>query len=153
MKVARVTLIAAVLAGLAACGDGNIAVRNGPQAVHPSPSALAQGKPISAVAAPMAALASGSAQQSETKFIFDTYCADGLNNNSRVTAVIASGQFGTSQFGKLPVAGFEDLVFIFYKLKSGSAQIGFGSRGGTENYCVAVDGTRTGKEYYISGPS
>ena len=28
---------------LAACGGGEIVVRDGPQAVHPSPSALAQG--------------------------------------------------------------------------------------------------------------
>jgi hypothetical protein len=149
MKVMRSSVVAAMFAALTAC-SGSVDVRDGPQAVHPSPSALAQGTASRAVSTPVASAPDG---QSETKSLFDAYCTDGMNNNSRVTAVTASGRFGKPQFGKLPVAGFEDLVFVFYKLNSGSAQIGFGSRRGTEDYCVAVDGTATGKEYYITGPT
>ena len=74
------------------------------------------------------------------------------NNNDRVTQVLASGRFGPMQFGKIPVAGYEGMVFVFYKLKSGNAQIGFGARATGEQYCIAVEGTPSGKELYIAGP-
>ncbi|WP_025061192.1 hypothetical protein [Sulfitobacter guttiformis] len=130
---------------LAACSDAKmLEVRDGPQAVHPSTGA------VRALTAKASGQSSGATQ---TKSLFDTYCAAGSSNNIRVQAVINSGLFGDAVFGKLPLAAFEDVVFVFYTLKSGTAQIGFGSRRLVENYCIAVDGTAAGKELYIDGPA
>lgn len=43
MTFLRTSSAIALTLTLAACGGGEIVVRDGPQAVHPSPSALAQG--------------------------------------------------------------------------------------------------------------
>lgn len=140
-RIAHLCTLVAALAVAGCSGPDLSGVRTGPQAVHPS----------SSVAQPVAA--SASARQSEAKATFDTYCTPNTSNNDRVQAVINSGRFGEPTFGKLPVAGFEDVVFVFYTLKSGKAQIGFGARRMVENYCIAVDGTATGKELYIDGPA
>ena len=150
---------------LGGCGGGrDVTVRNGPQAVHPSPSALAQGGLIGAGPAskavsyakvnpaPTAVAPQLANADTEARQLFETYCTPGVNNNTRVTAVVNSGMFGRQQLGKLPVPGFEEQVFAYYKSRSGNAQIGFTSRSATKNYCVTVDGTQTGKEFYVTGP-
>lgn len=43
MTLLRTSSAIALTLTLAACGGGEIIVRDGPQAVHPSPSTLAQG--------------------------------------------------------------------------------------------------------------
>lgn len=152
--LAKRTLHAAAIMALggsfAACGNANLAVRGGPQAVHPSPSKLAQGTSIASTAAtPTGSIAKAT---SSTRALFDLYCAPYGNNAERVRAIEASGNFTGGGFGKLPVQGYEDLVFVFYKQKGAPEQVGVASRAGGQNFCVAVDGTATGTEYYVAGP-
>lgn len=141
-------LVAATLSGCATSGTDGLSIRNGPQAVHPGTSALAQrGTGASAVRQTGALQAWG---RSEARAIFDTYCTQGLSNNDRVQVMLASGRFANGVVGKLPVNRFRNEVFVFFKLLNGDAQIGFASRRGAENYCVAVDGTATGNELYVT---
>lgn len=144
------TTVACTLLFLAACGTGDLPVRKGPQAVHPSTGALAQrinGPSAESGGAPMQF--SG---RSETRTIFETYCTPGLSNNDRVMAMMESRLFAEGVPGRLPVDRFRSDVFIFFKLRTGDAQIGFTSRSASENYCVAVDGTAAGTELYVAGP-
>jgi hypothetical protein len=144
------TTAASTLMFLAACGTGDLPVRNGPQSVHPSAGALAQrinGPATGHGVSPMQI--SG---RSEARAIFEAYCTPGLSNNDRVMAMMESGRFAEGVPGRLPVDRFRSDVFIFFKLRTGNAQIGFTSRSASENYCVAVDGTAAGTELYVAGP-